>query len=108
MMSENKKAYYIKVETGEISQSKTDSSWDFKIEATDDEIIELRDYFNQNYSTEWMNFFRAHIPFIEYHDDKDNDAYDSTIRKVYEMIYQLGDQEARRHIQSMGILVDTE
>ena len=99
-----KKTYYIKVNSGEITQSATDSAWDFKIEATDEEIISLREYFDHNYSTEWKNFFRAHIPFVEYHNDKDNDAYDETIRKVYGMIYQLGDEEAKSHIESMGIL----
>lgn len=103
-MEENKKPYFITVATGEISQSATDSPWNFKIEATDDDIIALREYFSQNYSTEWQSFFRAHIPFIEYHNDKVNDAYDETIKKVYRMIYQLGDNEARSHIESMGIL----
>lgn len=103
-MDENKEIYYITVATCEISQSATDSPWNFKIEATDDDIIALRKYFSQNYSTEWQNFFRAHIPFIEYHNDKANDAYDEIIKKVYGMIYQLGDNEARSHIDSMGIL----
>ncbi|KAB2338910.1 hydrolase [Cytobacillus depressus] len=103
-MSENKKTYYIKVETGEITQSTTDSAWDFKIEATDEEITSLREYFDHNYSNEWKSFVRAHIPFMEYHNDKDNDAYDKTIKKVYGMIYELGDEEARSHIESMGIL----
>lgn len=53
----NKKTYYIALGTGEIMQSATDSPWNFKITATDDEIIQLREYFDQNYSTEWQNFF---------------------------------------------------
>ncbi len=103
-MSEGKKTYYISVGTGEISKSNTDSAWNFRIEATDDEIAMLREYFDQNYSTEWENFFRAHVPFLEYHHDKQNDAYDETMVKIYQMIYDLGDQEARNHIESMGIL----
>ncbi|MEH7124188.1 hydrolase [Bacillus sp. JJ1773] len=99
-----KKTYYIKVNTGEITKSVTDSAWDFKIEATDEEIISLREFFDNNYSMEWKNFYRAHIPFMEYHNDKENDAYDDTLRKVYGMIYQLGDEEAKSHIASMGIL----
>lgn len=103
-MEENKKPYFITIATGEISQSATDSPWNFKINATDAEIYALREYFSQNYSTEWQSFFRAHIPFIEYHNDKVNDEYDETIKKVYRMIYQLGDNEARSHIENMGIL----
>lgn len=103
-MDQGKKTYYITVGTGEISQSSTDSAWEFKIEATDDEIIALRELFDQNYSTEWQNFFRAHVPYVQYHHDRENDAYDDTIFQVYKQIYQLGDSEAKRHIESMGIL----
>lgn len=56
-MSQEKKTYYITVGTGEITKSRTDSAWNFKIEATDDEIIQLRELFDQNYSMEWQNFF---------------------------------------------------
>lgn len=103
-VDQEKKTYYITVGSGEISQSSTDSAWNFKIEATDDEIIRLRELFDQNYSTEWRNFFRAHVPYVQYHHDRENDAYDETIVEVYKMIYELGDQEAKNHIETMGIL----
>lgn len=103
-MEGNKKTYYITLASGEISQSATDSPWNFRIEANDEEIIALREYFDQNYSTDWQNFFRAHVPYIQYHYDRENDAYDETTKKLYEMIYELGDKEARKHIEGMGIL----
>ncbi|AGK55301.1 MAG: hypothetical protein K0S25_1465 [Bacillus sp. (in: firmicutes)] len=102
----NKKTYYIALGTGEIMQSATDSPWNFKITATDDEIIQLREYFDQNYSTEWQNFFRAHVPYVQYHYDRENDAYDKTTEKIYKLIYDLGDEEAKQHIRSIGILPD--
>jgi hypothetical protein len=103
-MDERKKTYYIDVGTGEISQSATASTWSFKIQANDEEIIQLRELFDQNYSTEWKNFFRAHVPYVQYHYDRENDAYDSTIAQVYGMIYKLGDEEAKSHIETMNIL----
>lgn len=99
-----KKTYYVTVGTGEISQSATSSPWNFKIEATDDEITYLRELFDANYSNEWQNFFRAHVPYVQYHHDRENDAYDATMIQVYNVIHQLGDQEAKQHIESMGIL----
>lgn len=103
-MAAEKKTYFIDVGTGEISQSSTSSTWNYQIQANTDEIIELRELFDQNYSTEWQNFIRAHIPFVEYHHDRENDAYDDTIQQVYALIYKLGNEEARRHIESMEIL----
>jgi len=103
-MKENKNTYYITVGTGEISQSAADSRWDFKIAATDDEIKDLRSYFKQSYSADAKSFWRTHLPFLEYHNDKENDEYDEALSKIYGMIYQLGDDETRNHIESMGVL----
>lgn len=103
-MDEQKKTYYIDVGSGEISQSATSSTWSYKIQANDEEITQLRELFDQNYSTEWKNFYRAHVPYLEYHYDRENDAYDSTIQQVYGMLYKLGDEEAKNHIESMNIL----
>jgi hypothetical protein len=103
-MDEQQKTYYIDVGSGEISQSATSSTWSYKIQANDEEITKLRELFDQNYSTEWKNFYRAHVPYLEYHYDRENDAYDSTIQQVYGMLYKLGDEEAKNHIESMNIL----
>ncbi|MGM0903276.1 MAG: hydrolase [Bacillota bacterium] len=103
-MQESKKTYYIDLSSGEISQSVSASTWNFKIEATDEEITQLREEFNYNYNMGIQNFLRAHIPFDEYHNDKENHAQDGSLLRIYEMIYQLGDTEAKKHIESMGIL----
>ncbi|MEY2193555.1 hydrolase [Neobacillus sp. BF23-41] len=103
-MDQQKKTYYIDVGSGEISQSATSSTWSYKIQADNEEITQLRELFDQNYSTEWKNFFRAHVPYVEYHYDRENDAYDSTIQQVYGMLHELGDAEAKNHIESMNIL----
>jgi hypothetical protein len=103
-MSGNKNTYYIWLPNGQISRNRESSPWNFRIEATDQEITRLREYFDENYSNEIKNFYRAHVPYLQYHFDRENDAYDETLYKVYEMIYELGDEEARSHIDSMGIL----
>lgn len=103
-MSINRKTYYIWIPNGEIFQDPTSTPWNFKIEATDDEIVQLREYFNHNYSVDHQNFYRAHVPYLEYHYDRENDEYDRTLQKIYQMIYDLGDDEAKRQIESMGIL----
>ncbi|QQZ10543.1 hydrolase [Heyndrickxia vini] len=105
-MDQQKNTYYINVGSGEISRSSTDSPWNFKIEATDEEITRLRQIFDANYDEEIDGFLRAHVPFMEYHHDRSNDEYDKHMIEVYQMIYELGDQEAKRHIDKIGILRD--
>jgi hypothetical protein len=96
--------YYIEIATGEISRSSTDSPWNFKISATDEEITRLREIFDSSHSIDWQNFYRSHVPYIQYHFDRENDAYDENMHQVYAMIHELGDDDAKKHIESMGIL----
>lgn len=103
-MNEERHDYYIEVATGEISRSSTDSPWNFKISATDEEITQLREVFDSNHSVDWQNFYRAHVPYIQYHFDRENDAYDENLHQVYEMIHRLGDDESKKFIESIGIL----
>lgn len=100
----NKNTYYISVGSKEISKLKEASPYEFEIEATDDEIEQLRDLFNQANTSDWKSFFRAHAPYIQYHFDRENDQYDENIYHAYELIYKLGDEETKRHIERMGIL----
>ncbi|HAQ06482.1 MAG TPA: hydrolase, partial [Bacillus bacterium] len=102
-MTQAKKTYYINISEGEISSVSTASPWNFKVEATDEEITSLREIFDQSYSTGWQNFMRAHVPYVQYHYDRENDALDSLLVQTYEMIYKLGDEKAKQHIESMGI-----
>jgi len=103
-MKDRKKTYYVSIANGEISQVSTVSPWDYKIEATDVEITKLREIFDQLHSTGWQNFFRAHVPYVQYHYDRENDSIDSLNKQVFQMIYDLGDEEAREHIQKTGII----
>ncbi len=46
---EQKKTYYISIANGQISQVKTADTYNFEISANDEEITELREYFDQAY-----------------------------------------------------------
>lgn len=105
-MKSEKRSYYIDIKDRLISQDPIGSEWNFKIEATDQEIGMLSDFFEKNRTADWETFRRAHVPFREHHKDIASDHYDSTIEQIYAIIYRLGDDRAKRHIESMGILPD--
>lgn len=104
IMGNTKKTYYISVGDGLITELSTVSPWNFKIEATDEEIIQLRHYFDQVYSSDWKGFYRAQLPFIEYHYDSENDEVDNANKRIYEMLYELGDEQTREHIRTQGLM----
>lgn len=103
-MEEPKQSYYVNIQTHEILMDPNQLEWDFKIEATDSQITELRHLFDENYKTDWESYGRAHVPFLEYHHDPQNKEYDHRLVIIYAMLYQLGDAKTREHIAEMGIL----
>jgi hypothetical protein len=104
MIMEQKRTYYINISSGEISQSASDSPWNYQIEATPEDIQTLRSYFDQNEKVDLPNFIRAHIPFLEYHHDKVNDIQDHQLKQIYQFIYQHASDDTKQHIESIGIL----
>ncbi|MCS0790730.1 hydrolase [Cytobacillus pseudoceanisediminis] len=104
-MDQTKKTYYIDIENAQIYTEPVEAAeWQFKIFATDEELAQLNEYINENYDADLKTFARAHVPFLEYHKESKNDEYDASMEGIYKMIYDLGDDEARRHIEGMGIL----
>ncbi|MDA7027328.1 hydrolase [Bacillus sp. CLL-7-23] len=99
----NKKTYYVSVQDGMISQHSNVSPWEFEIAATDEEISVLREYFDQLYSEDWINFFRAHVPIVEYHNDSSNDKMDELRKNIYSMLYQLGNAQTKSFISENGL-----
>ncbi|WP_026693580.1 hypothetical protein [Peribacillus kribbensis] len=102
-MTESKE-YYVNLPDGHISQDSKSSPWNFRIKATDEQVMELRDRIDRSRSADSGSFWRAHIPFMEYHEDEANDEYDTALKQVYRLIHLLGDAEAQAHIEQMGIL----
>ena len=59
---EQKKTYYIEISSGEITQSASDSPWNYEIEATPEEIQTLRSFFDQNEKGDLLNFIQSTYP----------------------------------------------
>lgn len=99
-----KKKYYVSLATGEVSQIRYQNNDDFIIHATDSEARELRSKFDSMDDASLRSFVRAHVPIVPYHHDQANDDYDLSMHEALKMIYQLGDDETKEHVQSMGVL----
>lgn len=99
-----KKKYYINVQSREISQISFQNNNDFIIYATDSEISQLRRKFSDIHRAELDTFWRSHIPIMPYHRDEPNDRYDDGLLESFQMIYELGDEDAKQFMKDSGLL----
>ncbi|KAB8131475.1 hydrolase [Gracilibacillus oryzae] len=98
-----KKKYYVNIGTQEISQIPYGTNAEFVIYANDEEIFLLREKFNEIRDADLSSYVRAHIPFIPYHNDPQNDDYDSGIKGAYQMIYNLADSATKTAMDDANI-----
>ncbi|GGJ99666.1 hypothetical protein GCM10007063_22510 [Lentibacillus kapialis] len=101
-----KDKYYVNLGSQEISRTKFGNNDEFIIYASDDEIRALRGKLNRMRDSDMRAFFRAHVPIMPYHNDKANDDYDAGVTEAFQIIYDLGDNETKQHIEDIGILTD--
>jgi len=89
--------------THNISRNKHEGNDQFVIQATDEQVHQLRAILNAMDDENWVSFWRAHIPFVQYHQDSSNHNYDQHFLTAIRLIHELGDEETKAHIHSMGI-----
>lgn len=99
-----RKNYYVSLQSREISQIKFGNNHHFTIYATDEEVGMLRKKLDRVYEAEIDSFWRSHVPFVPYHHDLANDSYDEAFSEALEMIYKLGDEQAKVYIETSGVL----
>ncbi|KGX86753.1 hypothetical protein [Pontibacillus litoralis] len=100
---DEKKTFYINLGSREISRFKTGNNDAFSIRATEEQMYELREILNEVFDSDERTFWRTHIPFKHYSEDNDNDEYDGYMRKAYQMIYELGDEDTKTFIHEIGM-----
>ncbi|MRG85215.1 hydrolase [Salinibacillus xinjiangensis] len=100
----DKEKFYVSLGTQEISRLKAGNNEDFIIYATPEDVIKLRELFDEMYDADFGSFWRAHVPIKEYHNDQENDDFDQGLINVLQMLYRLGDDQTREHIHSMNVL----
>lgn len=57
--------------------------------------------FRQMNQLELPNAFRAHLPYIPYHEDRVNHEIDHRLKKVYTLIHMFGDEEAKKFVEQL-------
>ncbi len=99
-----KKTYYVGVASGQITQQPDTTPWEYEIQASDEEIARLRDLFEranrQNFDIAYVVLHPIEGPKEE-HDFKN---YDHTLQEIYRMVRELGNEDAKAHIDSIDVI----
>lgn len=101
-MIQDKKTYYVDI-TAESILTEPVETPSFVIQATDQEVHVLQTVFDDKDRADLESYVKAHIP---YENQNKNAHYDKAQKVLYAIIYHLGNETARRHIDEMGILTD--
>lgn len=78
-----------------------DSQWEYEVSITPDYIPIFHRLFEQVNELELRNFFRAHLPYIPYHYDKNNHDIDLRTIKVYALIHEFSDHKTKKFIEAL-------
>ncbi|WP_228100958.1 hypothetical protein [Paenibacillus donghaensis] len=100
----NKKRYYVSVQSRTIMEQQGDAAYELEIEATPDEVSQLRALFDSMYHFDMETYFRMHYPGIPEHYDNDNNLYERDLKNIYRLLHELGTGETKEHIASMNVL----
>ncbi|BAK15526.1 transposase [Solibacillus sp. FSL W7-1472] len=77
------------------------SSYEFVLKMEPQKARVFMKLFNQMQHLEASNAFRAHMPFIPYHLDRLNHEIDHRLKKVYALIHEFGDEEAKKFVEQL-------
>ena len=77
------------------------SSYEFVLKMEPIKARVFMKLFNQMQELEASNAFRAHMPFIPYHLDRLNHEIDHRLKKVYALIHEFGDEEAKKFVEQL-------
>jgi hypothetical protein len=103
----NKMIYWVSVGKHEIVPKGEGANYEFEIEASDDELDQLRELFDEADHVDNSLLSRAATPyeaFEEVDQDAKNLPYDMQLKEIYRIIYNLGLPETKAHIMRMGII----
>ncbi|MDG0791565.1 hypothetical protein OMP38_12285 [Cohnella ginsengisoli] len=95
-----KKKYYVSMQSRSIFNEQGQAPYELEIEATDFEITNLRQLFNDWEEADQATFFRTVTPGLPYHHDPQNDRYDQLLKECYTLIYEWGTEDTKHHLNS--------
>lgn len=96
----NKKVY-VSIANQGIYRTPYESPWEFELNIERDALYAFEKLFQQYQLLEISNMWRAHLPAIPYHLDKENDAIDIRLMKLYALVHEYGDEKTKEFVEQL-------
>lgn len=96
-----KTTLYVNVLNQSYNYIPTGEPCEFKIELDLDKVFIFKKLFNQLNSLEFDNAVRAHLPYLPYHLDEENDEIDNRLKKIYALIHEFGDEKIKEFVEQL-------
>jgi hypothetical protein len=100
----DKKTYYVTVQYGEIMEDPTAFNYDFVINASDEELDQLQELFEDTADAELATYTHAYAVSLSTYYNEENTSYDNCLREIYKKLHELGTTETKEHIEKMNII----
>lgn len=92
---------YVSIVEQKVHFHPDDSLWEYEVEVPREYIPIFHSLFKQTAELEFRNFLRAHLPYIPYHNDRDNHDIDKRTQKVYALIHEFTDNQSKEFIEQL-------
>lgn len=105
-----KQIYYVTVDIGtHVGQIRdridlNDPNYDFEIEATEEEILQLEELFERVQEKDVSTFVLAHLPYETKERAQKSREEDDYITQIFQMIYQLGTDETKQRMRESKMI----
>lgn len=98
-----RKHYFVTIDTEDIRETSVPDGIEYEVLATQDEISEIRELFNEKEKDSKNAVKYLAKPFNECGADDERRKYDDHLVTIYQRIYELGTEETKANIRELGI-----
>ncbi|MFC4808969.1 hypothetical protein [Paenibacillus sp. GCM10023250] len=100
----DRKPYYVSVQAGSIVEDPTVTGYELAITANEEELNRLQELLEEYASMdEAQASVYALSPFRSASDKQINAGTDGLLEDIYRLLYELGTDETKRHVATMGL-----
>jgi hypothetical protein len=103
-MEDQHKTYYVSVGAGQVLEDPQAAAFEFEIRANEEELNKLQEMFEETASVDEAEIIRYGLKPVTEGEEEMTGAYDTQIHDIYKLLYDLGTEQTKRHIESIHIL----